>query len=73
MLSNASTVGVSVRSDGHPAVALAPDADFEARWTAWCARGLMHERAGRRTLIRIAGVAGALATAIAIGYPLLRP
>jgi hypothetical protein len=35
-----STVAVSVRTDRHSAVVIAPDGDFEARWTAWRARGL---------------------------------
>ena len=73
MLPNVSTVAVPVRTDGHSAVAIAPDADFEARWAAWRTRGLAHERAVRRTLTLVAGVAGIVATAVAIAYTLLRP
>jgi hypothetical protein len=73
MLPSDSTVAVSVRSDRPSAVAIAPDADFAARWTAWHTRGLAHERAVRRKLTLIAAVAGALATAMAIAYTLLRP
>ena len=37
------------------------DADFEARWTAWRARGEMHERAVRGRLLMLAPVAAAAA------------
>jgi len=52
---------------------MAPDADFDARWAAWRTRGLAHERAVRRKLTLVAGVAGIVATAVAIAYTLLRP
>ena len=48
MLLNESTAAVPARTDGHSAVAIAPDADFEARWAAWRTRRLAHERAVRR-------------------------
>ena len=73
MLPNESTAAILVRTDGHPAVAIAPDADFEARWAAWRTRGLAHERAVRRKLTLVAGVAGIVVTAVAIAYTLLRP
>ena len=73
MRPNESTDAVLVRTDGHSAVAIAPDADFEARWAAWRTRGLAHERAVRRTLTLAAGVAGIVVTAVAITYTLLRP
>ena len=73
MLPNESTAAVPVRTDGHSAVAIAPDADFEARWAAWRTRGLAHERAVRRKLILVASLAGTLATAAAIAYTLLHP
>ena len=73
MLPNESTAAILVPTDGHAAVAIAPDADFEARWAAWRTRGLAHERAVRRTLTLVAGVAGIVATAVAIAYMLLRP
>ena len=73
MLPNESTVAVPVRTDGHSAVAIAPDADFEARWAAWRTRGLAHERAVRRKLMLVAGFAGALAAAVVIAYTLLQP
>jgi len=44
------------------------DADFEARWTAWRARGEVHERAVRRRLLMLAPVA---AVAAAIMYTLV--
>jgi hypothetical protein len=71
MLFNESAVAVSVRTDRHSAVAIAPDVDFEARWAAWRARGRGHERAVGRTLTPVAGVS-VVATAIAIAYMLLR-
>lgn len=40
-----------------------PDADFDARWTAWVARGQVHEQRVRRKLTILAG---ALAIAAAI-------
>ena len=73
MLPNESTAAILVRTDGHAAVAIAPDADFEARWAAWRTRGLAHERAVRRKLTLVAGVAGIVGTAVAIAYTLLRP
>jgi hypothetical protein len=44
------------------------DADFEARWTAWRARGEVHERAVRRRLLMLAPVA---AVAAVIMYSLV--
>ena len=73
MVPNESTVGVAVSTGGHAAIAIAPDADFEARWAAWRTRGLAHERAVRRKLALVAGVAGIVGTAVAIAYTLLRP
>jgi hypothetical protein len=43
------------------------DADFEARWIAWRARGEVHERAVRRRLLMLAPV---VAVAAAIMYTL---
>ena len=44
------------------------DADFDARWAAWQARGRVHERAvGRKLLV----LAPAVAVAVAIVYVLL--
>jgi hypothetical protein len=73
VLPNESTAAVPVRADGHSAGAIAPDADTEARWAAWRTRGLGHERAVQRKLTRVGGVAGIIATAVAIAHALLRP
>jgi hypothetical protein len=73
MLPNESTAAVPVSTGGHSAVAIAPDSAFEARWTAWRTRGVAHKRVVRRKLILVAGVAGTVATAVAIAYTLLRP
>ena len=50
MLPNESTAAVAVRTGGYSAVAIAPDADFEARWAAWLMRGVAHKHAVRRKL-----------------------
>ena len=73
MVPNESATAVPVRTEGYSAVAMARDADFEARWAAWRTRGLAHERAVRRKLTLVAGVAAIVATAVAIAYTLLRP
>jgi len=73
MRPNQSTLAVALRTDEHSAAAIAAGADFETRWAAWRAGGFAHERAVRRRLTLIAGVAGALATVGAIAYTLLRP
>jgi hypothetical protein len=44
------------------------DADFEARWTAWRARGEVHERAVRRRLLMLAPV---VAVGAAVIYTLV--
>jgi hypothetical protein len=44
------------------------EGDFEGRWTAWRARGEVHERAVRRRLLMLAPVA---AVAAAIMYTLV--
>ena len=73
MLPNESTAAVPLSTAGHSGVAIAPDADFDARWAAWQTRGIAHQRAVRRKLTLVAGVAGSVATAVAIAYTLLRP
>jgi len=73
LLPNESTAAVPLSTGGHSPVAIDPHADFDARWAAWRTRGVAHERAVRRTLIVVAGVAGSVATAVAIAYTLLRP
>jgi hypothetical protein len=73
LLPSESTVAVPVSTGGDSRVAIAPDADFDARWAAWRTRGLAHERAVRRKLTLVAGVAGIVATGVAIAYTLLRP
>ena len=42
-----------------------PDADCDARWTVWVARGQVHEQRVQR---RLTPLAGALAIAAAIVY-----
>ena len=58
-----------VGTGDHSAEPLRLDADCEARWAAWHARGVAHERAVRRKLLMLAPV---LASAAAIVYTLLR-
>jgi hypothetical protein len=50
-----------------PAIAL--DADFDARWAAWVARGHAHEEIVRRKIGMFAGVLG---VAAALLYAFLR-
>ena len=69
-LPNESTALVLANTSGS---AVATAADFEARWAAWRAPGIAHERAVRRKLVLVAGVAGIIAMAVAIAYALLRP
>ena len=73
LLPNEPTAVVLASTSGHSAVATARDADFEARWAAWRAPGIAHERAVRRKLVLVVGVAGIIAMAVAIAYALLRP
>ena len=73
MLPNETTVADPVSSGGSSAVTIAPDSDFDARWEAWRARSIAHERAVRRKLRVVPSVGGAIATAMAIAYALLRP
>ena len=73
MIRNESTAPIPASSVTNSAVAVAPDADFEQRWTAWRTRGTAHERAVGRKLIVVATLAGTLASAAAIAYTLLNP
>src|SRR5437016_1451198 len=73
LLPNESTAVGLASTSGHSAVGTARDADFEARWAAWRTRGIAHERAVRRKLVLVAGVAGIIAAAVAIAYALLPP
>jgi hypothetical protein len=47
------------------------EADFERRWAAWQARGLVHDRVVRQRFIVGAILTGAIALAAAILYGLL--
>jgi hypothetical protein len=53
----------------HVASAVAPDADFDARWATWVARGRVHEQRMRR---RFVIWAAAVAMGITIVYAFLR-
>ena len=59
----------SVRTANQTAAVIGPDADFEARWAAWVARGRVHEQLVRRKFVVWASV---LATAVAVAYTFLR-
>jgi len=72
MTPHESTVAVPVSIGGYSPVTIAPASDFDARWESWRARGIAHERAGRRKIMVVASVGGAIATAMAIAYALLR-
>ena len=63
------SISASPAGTAHSAVeASGLDADFEARWMAWRARGEVHERAVRRKLLMLAPV---VAVAAAIMYTLM--
>jgi hypothetical protein len=53
----------------HAAPLVALDVDFEKRWTAWVARGRVHEQRARRRFV--VGVA-ALLTGAAVIYAFVR-
>ena len=69
MARNESIAESPVDTGSHSAAPVPLDAEFEARWAAWHARGVAHERAVRRTFLILAPV---LAIAAAIVYALLR-
>jgi len=58
-----------VSSASHVASAVAPDADFDARWATWVARGRVHEQRMRR---RFVIWAAAVAMGITVVYAFLR-
>jgi hypothetical protein len=63
------SISASPAAPAHPpAEPPGPDPDFEARWTAWRARGEAHERAVRRRLLMLAPLA---AVGAAIVYSLV--
>jgi hypothetical protein len=63
------SISASPGAPAHPAAEPSNlDADFEARWTAWRARGEVHERAVRRRLLVLAPV---VAVGAAIIYTLV--
>ena len=55
---------VSARSDVPPQVV--PDADFDARWASWTARGRVHDQIVRRRMMTC-GCAIALGAAVVYG------
>ena len=61
---------LAVSAADHATAAIAPDADLDARWAAWVARGRVHDQRVRRRFMVWASV---LAIAAAIVYTFLRP
>ena len=57
MVSQATPVTPAVSAVAHEALPVAPDPDFEVRWTAWVAKGRVHEKRARRNFIVGASVA----------------
>jgi len=57
-----------VSSASHVASAVAPDADFEARWATWIVRGRVHEQRMRRTFLIWVSVL-AMGAAIVYAFP----
>jgi hypothetical protein len=69
MVSSESVTQLPVGATFHVASAVAPDADFNARWAAWVARGRVHERRMRRRFMIWVAALGMGATIV---YALLR-
>ena len=53
-------------------IARTADPAFEERWAVWRARGLRHERAGRRMLRVVALVIASVVGLVSLGLLLLR-
>jgi hypothetical protein len=69
MVSNEPLAQTPISAAYHAAPAIAFDDGFDARWTAWIARGRVHERLVRRRLVVLAG---AVAMGAAIVYAFVR-
>ena len=69
MAHNESSSASPQTTGGYSAEPARLDADFDARWAAWHARGVAHERAVRRKFLILVPV---LSIAAAIVYALLR-
>jgi hypothetical protein len=69
MVSSEPLTQLPVSTVYHVASAVALDADFDARWAAWVARGRVHEQRVRRRFVTWVSV---LAMAAAIVYAFLR-
>ena len=69
MISNEPLAQPPVSAAYHATPAVALDADFDARWAAWVARGLVHERLVRH---KVVVWAGAFAMGAAIVYAFMR-
>ena len=69
MVSSDTLIQVPVDPASHPAQLLPLDGDFERRWTAWVARGRVHEQRARR---RFSVGAAALLIGAVIVYALVR-
>jgi hypothetical protein len=68
MVSNQGLAPFPVSTASYAAPAVGFNAEFDARWAAWVARGRVHERLVRRKFVLWAGV---LATVAAIAYAFL--
>jgi hypothetical protein len=60
---------IPINPASHAAPLVALDVDFEKRWTAWIARGRVHEQRARRGFV--VGAA-ALLVGVAIAYAFVR-
>jgi len=69
MVSSESLTQLPLSPAFHVASAAAPDADFDAHWATWVARGRVHEQRMRR---RFAIWVAALAMGATIVYAFLR-
>ena len=67
MVTNEPVAELRTTAAFHAGPLVAVDADFETRWAAWVARGLVHERRVRRRFVVLAAVI-AIGGAIAFAF-----
>ena len=67
MVTNETVAELQSTAAFHSAPLVAVDGDFETRWAAWMARGLVHERRVRRRFVvsvAVIAIGGAIAFAL---------
>ena len=69
MVSLEALTQLPVDAASHAAPLVAPDVDFEKRWTAWVARERVHEQRAQRSFVLAAAV---LLMGAAVAYAFVR-